>query len=117
MYWITQFLWFSCCTNAHGKEIAYSDARSKGLIQTNNSKHFPIDQYLHDRVTPATLSPQHLAYNKPINPSEMPRILTCTNKITDDTNVSTKDDQYPWLDPEDKCRHMTDAEILWQNLT
>ena len=23
-----------------------------------------------------------------------------------------KDDKYPWLDPDDKRRHMTDAEIL-----
>ena len=28
-----------------GNEIAYFDARSKGLVQVNNSKHFPIDQY------------------------------------------------------------------------
>ena len=46
----------------HGQEMAYFDARSKGLVQTNNSKHFPIDQYLHDRMTPATLSPTPLAY-------------------------------------------------------
>ena len=57
-----------CCINIHntsdttveflhGQEIAYFDARSKGLVQTNNSKHFPIDQYLHDRMTPATLCP------------------------------------------------------------
>ena len=39
----------------HGQEMAYFDARSKGLVQTNNSKYFPIDQYLHDRMTPATL--------------------------------------------------------------
>ena len=45
----------------HGQEMAYFDARSKGLVQTNNSKHFPIDQYLHDRMTPATLSPTPLA--------------------------------------------------------
>ena len=32
--------------------------------------------------------------------------------ITDDTNVPTKDDKYPWLDPDNKRRHMTDAEIL-----
>ena len=38
----------------HGQEMAYFDARSKGLVQVNNSKHFPIDQYLHDRMTPAT---------------------------------------------------------------
>ena len=42
----------------------------------------------------------------------MPRISTCTDMITDDTNVPTKDDKYPWLDPDDKRRHMTDAEIL-----
>ena len=42
----------------------------------------------------------------------MPRISTCTDTITDDTNVPTKDDNYPWLDPDDKRRHMTDAEIL-----
>ena len=52
-----------------GNEIAYFDVRSKGLVQANNSKHFPVDQYLHDRVTPATLSPKPLAYNKPIDPS------------------------------------------------
>ena len=46
----------------------------------------------------------------------MPRISTCTDTITDDTNVPTKDDKYPWLDPEDKQRHMTDAEILRQKL-
>ena len=55
-----------CCLEIHnssdstveflfGNEIAYSDARSKDQVQANNSKHFPIDQYLHDRVTPATL--------------------------------------------------------------
>ena len=77
-----------------GNEIAYFDTRSKGLVQTNNSKHFPINQYLHDRVTPATLSPKPLAYDKPIDPSEMPRILTCTDTITEHTNVPTKDDNY-----------------------
>ena len=99
-----------------GNEIAYFDARSKGLVQANNSKHFPIDQYLHDRVTPVTLSPKPLAYDKPIDPSEMPRILTCTDTITGDTNVPTKDDKFPWLDPYDKRRHMTDAEILRHKL-
>ena len=46
----------------HGQEMAYFDATSKGLVQMNNSKHFAIDQYLHDRMTPATLSPtpQHM---------------------------------------------------------
>ena len=29
----------------YGHEVAYFDARSKGLVQINNSKHFPIDQY------------------------------------------------------------------------
>ena len=46
----------------------------------------------------------------------MPRISTCTNTITDDTNVLTKDNKYPWLDLEGKRRHMTDAEILRQKL-
>ena len=112
-----------CCLEIHnssdstveflfGNEITYFDARSKGLVQANNSKHFPIDQYLHDRVTPATLSLKPLACNKPIHPSEMPRISTCSDKITDDTNIPIKDDKYPWLDPDDKRRHMTDAEIL-----
>ena len=112
-----------CCQEIHnssvstveclfGNEIAYFDARSKDLVQANNSKHFPVDQCLHDRVTSATLSPKLLAYNKPIHPSEMPRILTCTDTITDDTNVPTKDDKYPWLDPDDKRRHVKDTEIL-----
>ena len=84
------------------QEIAYFDARSKGLVQINNSKHFLIDQYLHDRVIPVTLSPKPIAYDKPIDPSEMPRISTCTEMTTEDTNVPTQDDKYPWLDPNDK---------------
>ena len=62
------------------------------------------------------MSPKPLAYDKPIDPSEMPRILTCTDTITDDTNVPTKDDKYPWLDPDDKRRHITDAEMLRHKL-
>ena len=92
--------------------MAYFDARPKGLVQTNNSKHFPIDQYLHDRMTPATLSLTPLAYEKPIHPTEMPHIITCTELPVDDTNKSTSDDKYPWLDPDDIRRNMTDTEIL-----
>ena len=96
----------------HRQEMAYFDARSKGLVQTNNSKHFPIDQYLHDRMTPATLSPSPLAHEKPIHPAEMPHITTCTELPVDDMNKSTSDDKYPWLDPDDVRRNMTDKEIL-----
>ena len=94
----------SDCTTEfqYGQEIAYFDARSKDLVQINNLKHFPIDQYLHDRVTPATLSPKPIVYHKPIDPSEMPHISTCTEMTTEDTNVPTQDDKYPWLDPDDK---------------
>ena len=86
----------------YGQEITYFDARSNGLVQINNSKHFPIDQYLHDRVTPATLSPKLIAYDKPIDPSEMPHISTCTEMTTENTNIPTQDDKYLWLDPDDK---------------
>ena len=92
--------------------MAYFDARSKGLVQANSLKHFPIDQYLHDRMTPATLSPSPLAYEKPIHPTEMPCITTCTELPVDDTNKSTSDDKYPWLDPDDIRRNMMDKEIL-----
>ena len=77
---------------SHGQEMAYFDARSKGLVQINNLKHFPIDQYLHDRLTPATLSPSPLAYEKLIHPAEMPCITTCTELPADDTNKSTSDE-------------------------
>ena len=100
----------------HGQEIAYFDARSKGLVQINNSKHFPIDQYLHDRMTPATLSPSPLAYKKPIHPTEMPRITTCTEMPVNDINKSMPDNKYPWLDPDDIRRNMTDKEILQMKL-
>ena len=96
--------------------MAYFDARSKGLVQTNTSKHFPIDQYLHDRMTPATLSPTPLAYEKPIHPTEMPHITTCTKLPVDDTNKSTSDDKYPWLEPDDIRRNMTDTKILQMKL-
>ena len=100
----------------HGQEMAYFDARSKGLVQTNNSKHFPIDQYLHDRMTPATLSPTPLAYEKPIHPTEMPHITTYTELSVDDTNKPTSDDKYPWLESDDIRRNMTDSEILRMKL-
>ena len=96
----------------HGQEMVYFDARFKDLVQINNLKHFPIDQYLHDRMTPATLSPSPLAYEKLIHPTEMPCITTCTELPVDDTNKSTPDDKYPWLDPDDVRRNMTDKEIL-----
>ena len=100
----------------YGQEMAYFDARSKGLVQINNPKHFPIDQYFHDRMTPATLSPSPLAYEKPIHPAEMPCIATRTEIPIDDTNKSTPDDKYPWLDPDDPRRNMTDKEILQMKL-
>ena len=100
----------------HGQEIAYFDATSKGLVQINNLKHFPIDQYFHDRMTPATLSPSPLAYEKLIHPAEMPRITTCTEMSVNDTNKSTPDDKYPWLDPDDIRKNMTDKEILQMKL-
>ena len=116
-----------CCMEVHntsdstveflyGHEMAYFNARSKGLVQINNSKHFPIDQYLHDRMTPVTLSPSPLAYEKPIHPAEMPRIATRTEIPIDDTNKSTPDNKYPWLDPDDPRRNMTDKEILRMKL-
>ena len=86
----------------YNHEVAYFDARSKGLVQINNSKHFPIDQYLHNRVTIVNLSPKPLAYDKPIDPAEMPLISTCTEMTNEDMNVPTQDDKYPWLDPDDK---------------
>ena len=92
--------------------MAFFDARSKGLVQANNSKHFPIDQYLHDRMTPATLSPVPLAYEKPIHLTKMPRITTRTELPMDDMNKPTPDDKYPWLDQDDVRRNMTDKEIL-----
>ena len=63
-------------------------------------------------MTPATLSPSPLAYEKPIHPTEMPCITTQTELPIDDTNKSTPDDKYPWLYPDDVRRNMTDKEIL-----
>ena len=87
---------------SYSHEMAYFDARSKGLVQINNSKHFMLDQYLHDSLTPVTLSPKLLAFDKHIDPTEMPRISACTEMTTEDMNVPTQDDKYPWLDHDDK---------------
>ena len=67
-------------------------------------------------MTPATLSPAPLAYEKPIHPAKMPHITTCTELPIDDTNKPTPDDKYPWLDPDDPRRNMTDKEILQMKL-
>ena len=67
-------------------------------------------------MTPATLSPSPLAYEKLIHPTKMPRITTQTELPIDDMNKSTPDDKYPWLDPDDIRRNMTDKEILRMKL-
>ena len=63
-------------------------------------------------MTPATLSPMPLAYEKPIHPTEMPLITTRTELPVDDTNKSTSDDRYPWLESNDIRSNMTDTERL-----
>ena len=67
-------------------------------------------------MIPPTLSRTPLAYEKPVHPTEMPHITTCTELPVDDTNKSTSDDRYPWLDPDDIRRNMTDEEILSMEL-
>ena len=67
-------------------------------------------------MTPATLSPTPLVYEKPIHPTEIPCITTCTELSVDDTNKSTLDDKYPWLESDDVRKNMTDSEILQMKL-
>ena len=67
-------------------------------------------------MTPATLSPTPLAYEKPIHPTEMPHITTCTELPVDNTNKSTSDDKYLWFNSDDIWRNMTDNEILCMKL-
>ena len=67
-------------------------------------------------MTPATLSPTLLAYEKPIHLTEMPCVTTCTELSVDDTNKPTPDDKYPWLESDDIRRNMTDSEILRMKL-
>ena len=43
-------------------------------------------------------------------------ITTHTELPIDDTNKSTPDDKYPWLDSDDVRRNMTDKEILQMKL-
>ena len=108
-----------CCIVIHNTSdstVEFLHSQEMGLVQINNLKHFPIDQYLHDRITPATLSPSPLAYKKLIHPTEIPCITTCTEMPIDDTNKSAPDDKYPWLDPDDIRRNMTDKEILQMKL-
>ena len=49
-----------------------------------------------------TLSSKPIAHDKPVDPTEMPHISTCTEMTTEDMNVPKQDDKYPWLDPDDK---------------
>ena len=74
-----------------------------------SSKELELYQVAHITQTP-------LAYERPIHPTEMPHITTHTELPVDDTNKSTSDDKYPWLDSEDIRRNMTDNEILQMKL-
>ena len=75
-------------------------------MEHDNPHELPNQTQLEDSIdndhAPATLSPRPLTYDKPINPTEMPHISTCTEMTTNNTNILTQDDKYPWLDPEDK---------------
>ena len=42
--------------------------------------------------------------------------MTCIELPVDDTNKSTSNDKYPWLDKDDIRRKMTDMEILQMKL-
>ena len=53
-----------------------------------------------------------MANDKPIHPTEMPRITTCTELSVEDTNKPTSDGKYPWLESDDIKRNVTDSEIL-----
>ena len=46
----------------------------------------------------------------------MPCITTCTELLVDDTNKSTSDDKYPWLESDDIRKNMTDPKILQMKL-
>ena len=63
-------------------------------------------------MTPVTLSPSPLAYEKLIHPTEVPCITTSTEMSVNDTNKSMPDDKYPWLDPDDIRQNMTDKEYF-----
>ena len=67
-------------------------------------------------MTPAMLSPSPLAYEKLIHPAEISHITTHTELPVDGMNKSMPDDKYPWLDPDDTRRNMTDKEILQMKL-
>ena len=81
-------------------------------VATNTISH----QQKVDSIEPATLSPSPLAYEKPIHSAEKPCITTHTELPIDNTNKSTPDDKYPWLDPDEVRRNMTDKEILQMKL-
>ena len=46
----------------------------------------------------------------------MPCITTCTELLVDDTNKSTSDDKYPWLESDNIRRNMTDTKIIQMKL-
>ena len=86
-----------CCLEVCNTSDSTIELQYGHEVQINNLKHFPIDQYLHDRVTPVTLSPKLIAYDKPIDSAEMPHISTCTEMTTEDMNVPTQ--------AHDRCRN------------
>ena len=67
-------------------------------------------------MTPATLTQTPLACERPIHPTEMPHITTCTELSVDDTNKPTPDNKYPWLESDEIRRNITDSEILRMKL-
>ena len=88
--------------NFHIPHTAFPNA-TRSQLKQQQKKHTQKGPCYQDRNRDvATLSLKPIAYDKPIDPSEMPRISKCTDTMMDDTNVPTKDDKYPWLELDDK---------------
>ena len=60
------------------------------------SEEEPFNMVINDTSEDPTI-----VMGKLIHPTEMPCLTTCTEMPVNDTNNSTPDDKYPWLDQDD----------------
>ena len=98
-----------------GAKVAVLDMHSKDGAMTNFEWDIPTDDegnlVLYAHTFASSLEPTKLANEDPVLQADTKISVSQTpNKHTID--IGNTDDPYPWLDPDDPRRTMTDEEIL-----
>ena len=94
--------------NTTTREIVCDTSFLVGILDIRSLGYFHIDSQTIEK----SILKDHKFETLNCIVDTMNEMITYTNKSTEPQWKSTKDDLYPWLEPEDPRRHMSDEQIL-----